>query len=331
MLRQIPAAKAFKDAISSLSPAQQRFAKQFRGMQLDGSVFAVVVLPLRPQLEVLLGLPPNALTKEIQLTQDLLTLFIEHQIPSDLLTASEEVGQGPEVSKLECVKTHVAGLMAMIAKAKQEELDEAFRATITAGVVARLVVGHDDGDLTVTRLACCPAGHKLELTTHQDGGYATGWVCDKCSCKGAPDTERWVCLQCTYDVCVQCVDSHAVGRVVGNVNPFGVRLRWADGSESDEVPITALSQPSEADARAFEEREKAARLAAEQAEKEAEERRRAERGHSRSQRKIEREIHKLQMEEKKVLAEIKKLASQGQKVRLHTGAGSRQRRDKPMA
>ena len=41
---------------------------------------------------------------------------------------------------------------------------------------------------------------------------------------------------------------------------------------------------------------------------------------TRSQREIEREIHKLQMEEKKVLAEIKKLASQGQKVRLHTRA-----------
>ena len=59
--------------------------------------------------------------------------------------------------------------------------------------------------------------------------------------------------------------------------------------------------------------------------------RQVDRGLKKSQREIEREIHKLQMEEKKVLAEIKKLASQGQKVRLHTGAGSRQRRDKPMA
>ena len=58
----------------------------------------------------------------------------------------------------------------------------------------------------------------------------------------------------------------------------------------------------------------------------AEQMRQVERGMKRSQREIEREIHKLQMEEKKVLAEIKKLASQGQKVRLHTGAGSRQRR-----
>ena len=53
----------------------------------------------------------------------------------------------------------------------------------------------------------------------------------------------------------------------------------------------------------------------------AEQMRQVERGMKRSQREIEREIHKLQMEEKKVLAEIKKLASQGQKVRLHTGAG----------
>ena len=34
MLETIPTAKEFKDAISSLSPEQQRFCKAFRGMQL---------------------------------------------------------------------------------------------------------------------------------------------------------------------------------------------------------------------------------------------------------------------------------------------------------
>jgi hypothetical protein len=45
-------------------------------MQLESSVFAVCVVQLKPQLEALLGLSDDALTKEIKLTQDLLSLFI---------------------------------------------------------------------------------------------------------------------------------------------------------------------------------------------------------------------------------------------------------------
>ena len=54
----------------------------------------------------MLRLPANSLTKEIALTQDLLKLFVEHQIPSDLLSYS-----GPSdasvAEKLEAVKEHV--------------------------------------------------------------------------------------------------------------------------------------------------------------------------------------------------------------------------------
>ena len=65
----IPSAKEFKDAISSLSPEQQRFAKGFRGMQLESTLFGICVVQIKPQLERLLRLPDDALTKEIQLTQ----------------------------------------------------------------------------------------------------------------------------------------------------------------------------------------------------------------------------------------------------------------------
>merc|ERR1719393_1131242 len=75
MLEQLPSAQEFKDAIESLSPEQQRFAKAYRAMQLEGTVFGVLVLQLKPQLERVLNLPPEALTKEIQLTQQLLDLF----------------------------------------------------------------------------------------------------------------------------------------------------------------------------------------------------------------------------------------------------------------
>jgi hypothetical protein len=124
LLNELPTAKEFKDAIASLSPEQQRFARSFRGMQLESSVFGVCVVQLKPQLEALLRLPQDALTKEIQLTQDLLSLFIKYQIPSDLLSYD-----GPEdaasADKLAVVKGHVKAVQDVIDKAKKTELEEA--------------------------------------------------------------------------------------------------------------------------------------------------------------------------------------------------------------
>ena len=85
----IPTPKEFKDAIASLSPEQQEFCKAFRGMQLESTLFGVVVIQIKPQLEKLLQLPPNSLAKEIQLTEHLMELFIKYQIPSDLLAFEE--------------------------------------------------------------------------------------------------------------------------------------------------------------------------------------------------------------------------------------------------
>lgn len=55
-------------------------------MQLASSVFGVVVLQIKPQLERLLKLPEDSLIKEIQMSEDLLELFLKYQIPSDLLS-----------------------------------------------------------------------------------------------------------------------------------------------------------------------------------------------------------------------------------------------------
>jgi hypothetical protein len=77
-------AKEFKDAIASLSPEQEDFAKSFRAMQLESSVLGVCVIQIKPQLEELLGLPAGSLTKKMKLTQELMELFVEHQVPSDL-------------------------------------------------------------------------------------------------------------------------------------------------------------------------------------------------------------------------------------------------------
>ncbi|CAK9094777.1 Uncharacterized protein SCF082_LOCUS44533 [Durusdinium trenchii] len=110
-LSTIPTPKEFKDAIESLSPEQQAFAKAFRAMQLESTLFGIVVVQVKPQLEQLLNLPADSLTKEIKLTQDLMQLFIKYQIPSDLLSFSEDLlmpGDLPSATrKLEIVKSQV--------------------------------------------------------------------------------------------------------------------------------------------------------------------------------------------------------------------------------
>merc|ERR1712137_300973 len=125
LFEQIPTPQAFRDAIESLSPEQQDFAKAFRSMQLESTMFGVCIIQIKPQLEKLLNIPNDSLTKEIQLTQDLLELFIDYQIPSDLLSFDpEDHPNASTVEQINIVKEHVATMRTMIEKSKQRELDE---------------------------------------------------------------------------------------------------------------------------------------------------------------------------------------------------------------
>ncbi|KAJ9471594.1 hypothetical protein DIPPA_28425 [Diplonema papillatum] len=128
MLDEIPSAQEFRDAIESLSPEQQRFAKAYRSMQLESTLFAVCIVQIKPQLEKVLDLPYDSLTKEIQLTQRLLELFIEYHIPPDLVSfqcdSMEDPDEIPAAKKVEAVKAHVDAMFAMIKDSKQKELDE---------------------------------------------------------------------------------------------------------------------------------------------------------------------------------------------------------------
>jgi hypothetical protein len=119
-LEQIPTAKEFRNAIQSLSPEQQRFASAIRSMQLGGTVFGFIVIQIKPQLEKLLKLHPDSLTKEIALGQDLMEIFLKYQIPSDLVSfdGSDDT-DGP--SRVYQVKCHVQAIKAMVLKAKEEE------------------------------------------------------------------------------------------------------------------------------------------------------------------------------------------------------------------
>lgn len=123
LLNELPSAKDFKDSIASLSPEQQRFATAFRGMQLESSVFGVCVIQLKPQLEALLGLPAGSLTKEIRLTQDLMSLFIDYQIPSDLVSFDGPLDASVG-DKVGCVKAHAQAVLDVISEAKKSEVQE---------------------------------------------------------------------------------------------------------------------------------------------------------------------------------------------------------------
>jgi len=122
-LATIPSPKEFKDAIASLSPEQQRFAKAFREMQLQSTLFAVLVVQIKPHLERVLGLPAGALTKELELTQDLMELFIDYQIPSDLLacTAQELTAD----AKVSTVRSAVKAAQQTVKDGIRCELEEA--------------------------------------------------------------------------------------------------------------------------------------------------------------------------------------------------------------
>uniref|UniRef100_A0A7S1AR47 Uncharacterized protein n=1 Tax=Noctiluca scintillans TaxID=2966 RepID=A0A7S1AR47_NOCSC len=122
-LATIPSPKEFKDAIASLSPEQQRFAKAFREMQLQSTLFAVLVVQIKPHLERVLGLPAGALTKELELTQDLMELFIDYQIPSDLLACtSQELTADAKVST---VRSAVKAAQQTVKDGIRCELEEA--------------------------------------------------------------------------------------------------------------------------------------------------------------------------------------------------------------
>ena len=130
-LAEIPTAKEFQDSISSLSPEQQRFAKAYRGMQMEATLFGVCVVQIKPQLERVLNLPPDALTKELELTQDLLEIFIKYQVSPDLLAFTADLEDPAEIPthvKVDAVRKCVGEMKDMVKRAKEEELGELERA-----------------------------------------------------------------------------------------------------------------------------------------------------------------------------------------------------------
>ena len=122
LMETIPTAQEFRDAIKSLSPNQQRFAKSVRAMQMQSTLFAFCIVQIKPQLEKVLNLPTGSLTKEIQVTQDLLKLFIDYQIPSDIMKfdGNESI---TIKEKIAAVKWNTMNVTGMINAAQEEEFE----------------------------------------------------------------------------------------------------------------------------------------------------------------------------------------------------------------
>jgi len=123
LVNDLPTPKEFNEAVASLSEEQRRFATTFRSMQLESSVMGVCVVQIKPQLEVLLGLPEDALSKEVRLTQDLMSLFMEYKMPSDLLSFNGAEDASLQ-EKVDSVKTHVKAVLDVIEDEKIKELEE---------------------------------------------------------------------------------------------------------------------------------------------------------------------------------------------------------------
>lgn len=119
-LNAIPTAKEFRESISSLSSNQQEFASALRNMQLESTLFGIIIIQIKPQLEKLLNLLPNSLQKEISLTEDLMDLFINYQIPADLLSSDNN----NSTNQLSQVKENVEAIQKMIEKSKEKELKD---------------------------------------------------------------------------------------------------------------------------------------------------------------------------------------------------------------
>jgi len=123
ILETIPSAKTFKKAVESLSEEQRAFAQAYRGMQLSGSLFTFCAIPIIPQLEQLLKLPEDSLSKELELYENILNLLIEYQIPSDLITYEGDDKESIS-TKIGKVKNATDKILDMINAEKKAIIEE---------------------------------------------------------------------------------------------------------------------------------------------------------------------------------------------------------------
>ena len=143
----IPTAKEFKAAIKSMSPTQQRFAEQYRAMQMGKTLFAMTTINIQSNLEKVLNIKQGSLTKEIRMKTSIMKLLMKYQIPTDLLKYDMEEMQemhrrGNEedqsrdqssdqrnntlssVTPVQAVRRNVKRVMDMVHEEQEEEIKQ---------------------------------------------------------------------------------------------------------------------------------------------------------------------------------------------------------------
>ena len=158
-LEYIPSAKTFRDATESLSEEMKEFAKSYRNMQLESTLFGFCVIQIKPQLEKLLNLPYDSLTKEIELTEDIQDLFIKYQIPSDLISYDDDKNL-PVSFQINRVKYLVNEMKSMVHEMKLDEIkDVEQKASVIPSVAPIIDSDSDDDDICVEPIRERPKKH----------------------------------------------------------------------------------------------------------------------------------------------------------------------------
>merc|ERR1719191_190489 len=121
LLDPLPAPKQFRDAIESLSPEQQEFCRAFRAVQLASSLFGILVVQVKPQLEAVLNLPAGSLTKEIELSSQLMDFLQTYSVPTDVLSYDGDAALSSS-DKVAAVRAHASTIGKMVADARERDL-----------------------------------------------------------------------------------------------------------------------------------------------------------------------------------------------------------------
>jgi hypothetical protein len=169
LLDELPTAKEFKDAVKSLSPEQQRFARAYRKMQLSSSIFGVCIVQIKPQLEALLGLPADALDKEMKLTQDLMELFVEYQVPSDMLSYSGFLENVTTQDKVSNVKDNVMSVLYVVNEEKEKQLksEQAKTEMAMEGMLQGIAANHFVPEMEETPSVCAAPSPMYKMAASQ--------------------------------------------------------------------------------------------------------------------------------------------------------------------
>ena len=185
LLETIPSKKEFAKAVEGLSPEQRAFAEAYRSMQMESTLFGMCVVQVKPHLERVLQLPEGSLTKEIQLTQDLLDLFLVYNIRSDLLSQDTQSKKKMEQSdRVAQVKHHVDVVKQMLSKAKEEEVSEAHR---KKAFLSKEEDDEDEDEDTIKSMPVASKFSQLKASLFDEDDCVLECL-STCAVRGDPDT-----------------------------------------------------------------------------------------------------------------------------------------------